>query len=271
MPRSNQLGRHERITKLTHGNRRHPRPHPANANQPDKLHKRIGTRAQIIRISARIQHQPLRRCPRIGHCGQQRFADIGRRQRGIGFHQFEEPRRHHAAILGQLAPRQIERLHPVCAFIQHGDPRIAHDLFHPPLGDIAVPAKHLLHRHRRLKPPVSAISLQHRGEELRHRIGGAAFARIFQRVRQINLQRRPQQQRAETFGKGARVHQHPPHIGMHQQRISRRARIGPLASTAPLPPVQRISSGALIGMFRMGQTLRAHTEPRRVHHDEHRS
>src|SRR5208283_5579475 len=49
-----------------------------------------------------------------------------------------------SAILGELSPDEIERLDAVRAFIDHRDPRIAHELLHPPFRDIAVTAEHLL-------------------------------------------------------------------------------------------------------------------------------
>ena len=49
-----------------------------------------------------------------------------------------------AAVLGQLAADEIERLDAVGALVDHGDAGVAHELLHAPFGDIAVAAEHLL-------------------------------------------------------------------------------------------------------------------------------
>ena len=56
----------------------------------------------------------------------------------------EESHDRAAAVLRQLAADEIERLHAVGAFVDHGDARVAHELLHAPFGDIAVAAEHLL-------------------------------------------------------------------------------------------------------------------------------
>ena len=53
-----------------------------------------------------------------------------------------------AAVLRQLAADEIERLDAVGALVDHGDARIAHELLHAVLGDVAVAAEHLLRHHR---------------------------------------------------------------------------------------------------------------------------
>ena len=50
--------------------------------------------------------------------------------------------------LAELAADEIERLDAVGAFVDHRDARIAHELLHAVLGDIAVAAEHLLRHHR---------------------------------------------------------------------------------------------------------------------------
>ena len=54
-----------------------------------------------------------------------------------------------AAVLRQLAADQVERLDAVGALVDHGDARIAHELLHAVLGDVAVAAEHLLRHARR--------------------------------------------------------------------------------------------------------------------------
>ena len=59
----------------------------------------------------------------------------------------EERLQRAAAVLRQLAADQIERLDAVRALVDHGDARVAHELLHAVLGDIAVAAVHLLRQH----------------------------------------------------------------------------------------------------------------------------
>ena len=49
--------------------------------------------------------------------------------------------------LRQLAADEVERLDAVGALVEHGDARIAHELLHAVLGDVAVAAEHLLRQH----------------------------------------------------------------------------------------------------------------------------
>ena len=72
----------------------------------------------------------------------------------VALHFAEE--RHHgaAAILAELASDEVERLHAIGAFVDHGNACIAHELFHALFGDIAMTAENLLRLHRVGKPPI---------------------------------------------------------------------------------------------------------------------
>jgi hypothetical protein len=58
---------------------------------------------------------------------------------------------------GKLAADQVHRLNAVRAFVDHGDARIAHELLHAVLGDVAVAAPDLLHVGRDLEAKIGAI------------------------------------------------------------------------------------------------------------------
>ena len=147
-------------------------------------------------------------------------SSLGRRL-AFAFDQREEALGHLPVVARQLAPGEVERLHAVGAFVEHRHPRIADDLLHAPLGDVAVPAEHLLHGHRGLEALVGAVALDHRGEQADQRLGRGALVFALGAVRQVDLQRGPQHQRAEALGEGPGVHQHAAHVGMDDQRIGR--------------------------------------------------
>jgi hypothetical protein len=105
-------------------------------------------------------------------------------------------------VAQQLAPGEVERLHAVGALVEHRHPRIADDLLHAPFGDVAVPAEHLLHRHRGLEAPVGAVALDHRGQQHDQRLGLGALGFARGVVRQVDLVRGPQHERAEALGEG---------------------------------------------------------------------
>jgi len=73
-------------------------------------------------------------------------------------------KRHHgaAAIARQFAPDQVKCLNTIGALVNHGDPRISHELLHPLLGDIAVPAIDLLCLYRVGKPGLGQKTLHDR-------------------------------------------------------------------------------------------------------------
>ena len=82
--------------------------------------------------------------------------------------------RHHraAAVARQLAPDEVERLDAVGALVDHGDAGIAHELLHARLGDIAVPAEHLLRHHGVGEAWVGQHAFEHRREQA-HMVVGA--------------------------------------------------------------------------------------------------
>ena len=74
----------------------------------------------------------------------------------------------------QLAPHQIKRLNTVGAFIELRDARIAHQLLHAMLGNIAVSAMHLNRQIGAFEAAVGQESLDDRRHQLHQLIGVAA-------------------------------------------------------------------------------------------------
>ena len=101
--------------------------------------------------------------------------------------------RHHgaAAVARQLAADQIERLDAVGALIDHGDARIAHELLHAVLGDIAVAAEHLLRQHRVGEADVGQHALHDRRHQAHVIVGRLALLRVAGAVGDVALQRGP--------------------------------------------------------------------------------
>ena len=179
--------------------------------------------------------------------------------------------RHHcaAAVARQFASNQIERLNAVRALVDHGDARIAHELLHAVLADIAVAAEHLLRRDRVGKAGVGEHAFDHRRHQAHVIFGGLAGFLILRAVLDVAPQRRPQDQRARRLVERLDRHQGAADIRMHDDRIG--GLVGRLHARdrAALQALARIVRGVLVGDFGLREALHADREPRLIHHGEH--
>jgi len=133
----------------------------------------------------------------------------------------EEGLQRAAAVARQFAADQIERLNAVGALIDHRNTRIAHELFHAVLGDIAVAAEHLLGRDRVGEALVGEHAFDHRRHQAHVILGGLPLLGIFRAVRDVAFKRGPDHERARRFVEGADAEQHATHVGVNDDRIGR--------------------------------------------------
>ena len=169
-----------------------------------------------------------------------------------------------AAVLGQLAADQIQGLHAIRAFVDHGDAGVADELRHAPFLDIAVAAENLLGQHRRLEPLVGQKALDDRGHQRHQPLGiGIAVMAL------VDHMRAPQHQHPGALQKRFLVHQAAADVGMHDQRIGRPLGVGGARDGPALQAVLGIGDGVLIGRDRAGIALQSHAQARLVHHGEH--
>ena len=124
-----------------------------------------------------------------------------------------------AAVARQFAADQVHRLDAVGAFVDLGDPRVAHELLDAVLADVAMAAEHLLCMDRGGKALVGEISLDHRGDQPEQIVGLGALRLIGRAADEVDEQGTPQHQRPARFIPGPRFHQHPANVGMDDDRI----------------------------------------------------
>src|SRR5664280_2286477 len=94
-----------------------------------------------------------------------------------------------AAVLAELAADQIERLDAVGAFVDHGDARVAHELLHAVLGDVAVAAEHLLRHHGIGEACVGEHAFDHRREQAHVIVGALALLAVLGAAGDVALER----------------------------------------------------------------------------------
>ena len=136
--------------------------------------------------------------------------------------------------LGQLPTDEVERLDAVRAFVDLADPRVAHQLLHAVLADIAVAAMDLDREIGRLEAVIGEEGLDDRGHQLDQLVGVSAHLRIGMAAGDVELERDPVGQRPGALVEGSGIQQHPPDIGMDDDRIGGSLRIGGAPQRAPL-------------------------------------
>src|SRR5512135_2334382 len=105
----------------------------------------------------------------------------------ISLYLVEESHDGAATVLAQLAADKIKRLNAIGAFINLRDARVAHELLHAMLGDVAVTPEDLLRHHRIGKTTVREYAFDHRRKQAHMIVCGLAFLFIFGTVRDITL------------------------------------------------------------------------------------
>ena len=170
-----------------------------------------------------------------------------------------------AAVLGQLASHQVERLHAVRALVDHRDPGIARELRHAPFLDVAVPAIDLLRGGGVFEALVGQEPLDD-GREQRDQPLRVPVARAMPPVDQV---RAPEGEGSRALHEALLVHQVAADVGVHDQRVGRPLGVLHAGHVAPLQPVERIGQRVLVGDLGLRVALQADAEPGLVHHREH--
>ncbi len=210
--------------KLFFGDLGHARPHEAERHQTEEMHIVIGGCTGIVGLGHRILHQPHGGGLKIVEALLQMLGEEGKLfVLAIGFAEFahflEEGGNRATAIQRQLATDEIERLNAVCAFINHGDTRIAHILAHAVFFDITVTAEDLLRHDGVFKTLVGQNAFQNRRQKSDEVVCCLTFRFIACTMGNIGIERRPEDKRATGFVESADVHEVAANIRMHDDRI----------------------------------------------------
>src|SRR5690606_15897966 len=126
-----------------------------------------------------------------------------------------------AAQLLQLAPGQVQRLDPGGAFVKGGDPRIAGELFHAVLGDVAVAAEALQRVVGALHAPLGKATLGDRDDETEQRVGALALGRVGGAGDDVDQAAGVVGQRAAAFDQRLLGQQHAAHVRVDDDRVGR--------------------------------------------------
>src|SRR5215472_11126495 len=135
------------------GGFRHAGPHVAERDQTEQVHVVGRTRPGIVGFAERILGEPhgrLLEVPKrpLEWIDEGTERDVVGALLHVGLHLAEERRERAAAVLGELAADQVERLDAVRALVDHCDAGIAHELLYARFPDVAMTAEHLLGYHR---------------------------------------------------------------------------------------------------------------------------
>ena len=276
--RGDELGGKARIgavAELGVGGVRDPAPHVAERDQTEHVHVVGGAGAGIVGLGHGVLHEPHRGLLQVASGDAERRHQrlhlvIGRLLFDVAADFAEERHQRAAAVLAELAADKIERLDAVGAFVDLRNARVAHELLHAVLGDVAVAAEHLLRHHGVGKTGVGAHAFDHRRQQAHEIVGALAFFLVLRAMGDVALERGPQHQRARRFVEGADRHQRAAHIRMHDDRIG--GLVGKLGAGdgAALQAFLGVDRGVLIGDFGLRQTLNTNTKSCFIHHREHR-
>ena len=104
----------------------------------------------------------------------------------------EEGRDRAAAVAAELAADEVERLDAVRALVDHRDARIAHELLHAVLADVAVAAEHLLRHHGVVEALVGDHAFDDRGQQAHVVFGRLARLLVLGAVLHVALEGGPE-------------------------------------------------------------------------------
>ena len=113
---------------------------------------------------------------------------------------------------------EVHRLHAGCAFVQHRNARVAHDLLHTPFPDIAMATQNLHAMIRCFKTKFGNEGLGNWGQQS-HQIICVFSGLCVTRSQNISLHSKKINEGSTAFGNGSLGQQHASHIGMNQNRI----------------------------------------------------
>ena len=125
----------------------------------------------------------------------------------------------------RFAPHQIQRLNPIGSLVNLGDAGITHILLQPPFRDVAMTAEHLLSHDTHFEAAVGAIRFGNRNQQRHQPVCLLPLLRVRMKTGNVELHRRIHRQRATGHDVRPHRQQHPSHIRVNQNRISRTFRL----------------------------------------------
>ena len=174
-----------------------------------------------------------------------------------------------ALVRQNFAPKQVQALYGVGAFINHIDACITHILLHAPLTYKTMAAKHLQAR-RCSYPTVVGDEGFDNGSEQRYQLctfSANSSVRVVEFA--INQESAIQTQRTSAFCISLGSQQHFANIWVHQNAVCGFAEVFWTCQTSRLNSVFGIGQCILIGHLCQPERLHAHANARRIHHHEH--
>ena len=228
----------------------------------------------VVRVGHGVLHQPHGGLLQVADRGFERPDELGHAVVfGLlateGVQQLQVTADRPAAVLGQLAADQVQRLDAVGPLVDHGDAGVAHELLHAPFADVAVAAEDLLGVGGMGVGQVGEHALDHRGQQADQVVGLLALLLGLGALGQVDHQAAPQGQRARTLVERAGVHQHAAHVRVDDDRVGGPVRVFRPGQRAALDAVAGVVGGVLVGHHRLAQALDAHAQAGGVHHHEH--
>ena len=187
----------------------------------------------------------------------------------IAFHQRNEPLHQAPIAVRDFAPEQIHRLYAIRALVDLRDARVADELLHPVLADVAVAAEALQREVRDLEADVGTERLddgRHECHEVRRFLSSRRVRMAFLGV---DEHADPVGERAHALDVRLHRHQHAAHVGMHDDRVGLGVRCDGAPGRSALQALPRVGDGVLVADFRETEALHPDAEPRTVHHGEH--
>src|SRR6185437_4652209 len=176
----------------------------------------------------------------------------------------------HALQLQDFPAQQVGGLDTGGALVQRDDARVAHELLHAVLADVAVAAVHLQRLLGALLREFRHHALGDRDQEGDQLAGRLARGFVHAARLDVGLQRGVVQQRARAFHEGALGQQHAAHIGLHQQVVGHLVGELRAGQRAALQALARVVERVLVRALGQRETLHAHRQARGIHHGEHR-
>ena len=182
---------------------------------------------------------------------------------------FGEPAQQLALAAEHFAPEQVQRLNAVGAFVDRRDPAVAHQLLHAPFANKTVAAEHLHAVVGHFQPGVGHEGFADRRQERQQVLGVLARGCVRAQMRGIQQLRGEVGQRPIAFVEGFHGQQHPPHIGVDDDRVGGFFRGFRAGQRAHLQAIVGVLDRALEARLAQTQALHAGAQSRVVHHGEH--
>ena len=133
----------------------------------------------------------------------------------------EEAAQQAAHVLAQLAADKIQRLDAVGALVELRDARVAHQLLHAVLADVAVAAEDLHAQVGHVEAGVGEEGLDDRRHQRDQVVGLLALFLVGMLLGDIDGDGDPQRHSAGAFVQRPHGQQVPAHVRMHDDRVGR--------------------------------------------------